>query len=315
MTAYVGILKSDALIALLFTWSGERWLASPWMLALVSFILSPLVLHLLHPHLVRLLLRLPEQWRLNTLPRKLGVSALGFILLGTLTPTNELHTLELRMARLCAEGAYQRALDEGINFSTPSPQLVGLRTFALTQLQNDTDSIPLSTRFFDYPLPHNADATMLLLDSTASSIAPFYHRICHTAAQQLPSPELQAARQRQIHLLGLLLDRKLTTFVHTLAQEVSPDTIDVERLPTSHREALVLYMRRTTQPLLRYSDANIEANYRDFADLRQRILTGGVRTRRQPAQVSVAEANLMHRDYGQTYWWYFFYNTLLNAPQ
>ena len=202
------------------------------------------------------------------------------------------------MGRLCLQEHYVEALSVGENFADPTPQVVALRAYALTQLQRDTLSSPLADTFFDYPLPSKANAAMLRIVPTAAT--PYYTELVHRSLAA--SPALRRSRQQHLHWLGLLLDRKLSTFAEEFRS--SPFAFShPETLPMAYREALVLYRRTGAQPFVSYTDATIEANYRDFLDLRQKFLA-------TQAHSSIEEGNLLRSDYGQTYWHFYFYNSI-----
>lgn len=289
---YCAVLKGDALATLVFRLSGEKWLLSPWIIAcvLTSILLLCLV------SVLRFRLLLPAR---ISLAKRLFLMATAFFAIGVLTDSNETHTLELRMARYCAMGKYEEALKEGERFVHPSAHLFALRSHALSQLQTGS-RIPIAEHLFDYPLPARTSSKMLQLDSTATSIAPFYGRIKQLQSEQ-PAEVLeeQALNQR---LMGALLDGHLNIFVHHLPKRYLLEK--VERIPTTYREALYLYSRLTSRPIQTYRDANTAANYRDFIDYRQKV------RRQYPAHVKGAkdaERNMMRTMYGGTYWFYYFY--------
>lgn len=289
---YCSVLKGDALAALFFRISGERWLLSPWFM---GCLVTALVVFLVG-RVVRFRTILPARISLSV---RLILTAVFFFTIGILTNSNEKDTLELRMARLCAMGKYEQALKEGERFVHPSPNLLALRTYALSQLQADS-VVPLAERLFDYPLPYHTTARMLQLDSTATTIAPFYRRI-KQLREDLPMT-LLGEQALHLRLMGSLLDGHLNTFVHHLPKKYISDK--PERIPTTYREALYLYSRLTSQPLVTYNDATTAANYRDFVDYRQKVRQQYPYEREGAKD---AERNLMRNMYGSTYWFYYFY--------
>ena len=77
-----------------------------------------------------------------------------------------------------------------------------------------------------------------------------------------------------------------------------------KRIPVALRQALVLYVRLTTHPILDYTDEATEANYRDFVNRRDSIRKQYPRDVKNAAK---AERNLMAEDFYGTYWFYYFY--------
>ena len=59
---------------------------------------------------------------------------------------------------------------------------------------------------------------------------------------------------------------------------------------------MILYSRLCQNPIVRYADPNIAANYLDFKEKGEKI--PDFKERR----------NLLWREYGDTYWWYYFYH-------
>lgn len=293
MACYAAVLQADRFIAWGLLLSQGKWLVSPWMLGGVGALVGILFAHGT--------LRVLNVFQLS-IHRQLLCLAAVFFAIGMLTDSNETQTLERRTARLCAQGRYEEALRTGEHYSAASANLVALRAFALTRMQTAPHSSPLAQRFFHYPLPPGASAHQLELDTAAATIAPFY---AHMLAASPPVKKtVEEDRKLHLRLVGLLIDRRLVAFAHALPQSYRA-TIDCETLPTAYREALVLYRRKTAQPLFAYADASTEANYLDFTELRKKL-------RSQPPLNThydvKAEANLLRSNYGRTYWFYFFYS-------
>lgn len=208
---------------------------------------------------------------------------LVFFLIGWLTPSNELDTLELRTARLAAQGQYEEALRIGARSHLCSHKLVSLRCEIL-QRQSPT-SLPL--HFFDYSLP---------LEVSATHLKP----IQHPYRNKLPSH----TPQQHVQLLGLLLDRRLDAFAQALLS--SSPTLD--SLPPIYLQALLLHQRLSPDATFKLHHPTTQANYQDFIDYRKKVQAMPL-LQRAPSQR--AEANLLYPLYGNTYWWYYYYNRSL----
>lgn len=294
---YTGVLKGESLTARLYHFTEGAFLINPIYFGVGALFLTLLVIYLLQQFLLP---KVCSQCPKVTLHRSLGILLVVCFSMGFLTPADEAQTLELKMARLCLQGRYRTALSVGENFFQPTPQLLALRAFALTQLQNDTLHIPLAENFFVYPLPPKANSAMLELDSTAVGVAPYYSSLMCRKTQA--STALQHSRRQHLLLIGLLLDRKLEDFSLSLPPNLINDSRP-ETLSTTYREALVLYRRTHSHPFILYNDATSEANYQDFLDLRQKLRTTHPHS-------TIAESNLLRSDYGKTYWYFYLYNSI-----
>ncbi len=292
---YAAVLKGETLTAWIYGLTEGRLLLSSGWFGILGVML---VLPLLRLAQCFLLPKVCDSTPTFSLHRTLLTLLAVCWGIGILTPSDEAQTLELKMGRLCLQEHYAEALSVGENFAHPTPQVVALRAYALMQLQRDTLSSPLADTFFDYPLPSKANAAMLRIVPTAAT--PYYAELVHRSLAA--SPALRRSRQQHLHWLGLLLDRKLSTFAEEFRSSPFASS-HPETLPMAYREALVLYRRTGAQPFVSYTDATIEANYRDFLDLRQKFLA-------TQAHSPIEEGNLLRSDYGQTYWHFYFYNSI-----
>lgn len=298
-----GTLKGDALVALGSSLSRGRFLLSPTLIAGVFVVcLTPLAVFLFR----RLIAAIENRGHISfTLRHRLTAIVACFFAIGLLLPTDEQTTLELRTARFIATRQPEAAIAVGKDYQQPTPTLLALRALALSQLQTTPDHSPLAERFFDYPLPPKTQAEMLHLDTAAATIAPFYAHIQQTVAEP-PLREVADAQALHLQLISLLLERKLIAFAHAIPAQWRSSQ-HLEEMPSCYREALVLYQRQSMQPLFSYSDPATEALHRDFSEARKKLQA----TQPQPSpKAAIIEANALRSDYGQTYWHYFYYNSL-----
>lgn len=215
--------------------------------------------------------------RYSSLRLLAGLTGL-FFLIGLLTPTDELHLLELRTERLAGQKRWDEALEVGRKSSLTSDNLTALRATILEQ--RGFNDLPLY--FFNYPLPLNTSS--LLLDS-------YWLFSCRLSVPKSPHSTLMA----------FLLDRKLHQFAAHLRQTATPH----DSLPPIYRQALLLHKRLTTTPLIHFHDEATEAYYQEFIAYRDQCRSLPL-LKKHPSQR--AEANLMQPLYGNTYWWYYYYN-------
>ena len=123
------------------------------------------------------------------------------------------------------------------------------------------------------------------------------------ARKYFDGPVRQAALQgnlsaRNYRLCALLLEKDLDRFAHELRLYYPATDSLSAALPTAYSEALTLYRQTRTKPLYLYEDPVVTTNYKDFEALRQQA---GTQTERR---------NLTYKDYGHTYWWYYFYGEI-----
>lgn len=251
-----------------------KWglIAPFWWGAIASLLTLPLSLYWLSRYAMRY----------STLSLLLR-TALVFFLLGWITPSDELATLELRTARLAAQGQWEKALTIGSKSQQGSPMLTSLRSEILQR--QGANALPLY--FFDYPIPLEADSSWL---------APSSHPYRHLLPSLPPSPHVE--------LLGLLLNRQLESF----AQKLQAYRLLSDSLPPVYLQALLLHKRLSPHPVVNFTHSTTEANYRDFVDYRHRVKSLPLLQRHPSLR---AEANLLYPLYGNTYWWYYFYNRSL----
>ena len=96
------------------------------------------------------------------------------------------------------------------------------------------------------------------------------------------------------YLSALLLERRLDLFAQEIDRFYSRE-VQQGKLPTYFAQALVLYQRSRTQPIVRYQDSGIEANFEDFSDMGDTISNRTIR------------CNTLRNSYGETYWWWYTY--------
>ena len=178
-----------------------------------------------------------------------------------ITSPKESDTLEQKMERLNRQGRYADCLDVGRNYTHPTAGILQQRVIALTVTGE------LYDEFFTLPL--TADSLMLQIENCPAE-------------------------------LSLLLRRDLDAFAHHILARSKRNPNVLQNLQRAEREALVLYNHRRSNPVIVYTEANIEANYRDFCDYEKKAQNS---KNYSPKEL----ANVISDVYGDTYWHYFFY--------
>lgn len=233
-------------------------------------------------------------------------SFLLMLFMGLGSGSHDTMHFEVKTSRLLLAHDYTAAAGVGERSLATSNHLTALRAYALSH-----EGKGLGSKLFAYPLPMSGSEALLL--RAADSLHLLFPPDTLYAYLQTPRPakNIKAAdyfrRAAESHptspardywLCALLLDRDLERFVTELPRyyDTSDSVAFSQAIPRYYAEAIVLYNRLTAQAKLSYADPNITANYRDFKEKEKNI--ADERSRR----------NLLWREYGDTYWWYYTYN-------
>ena len=231
------------------------------------------------------------QWiaRIGDTLRQFAAIFLSFFLIGIIVPSDELKTLEHQTARLLSIGLRDKAFEVGRNYPFTTANLQSLRIQALAT--NDS----LGNFLFSKPQHY------------------YSIRQRRASLQQLSTPVSQgglnySSKTTHIHPerrhFSALLDGNMPLFAKTLPSHFTQQ-LNVSQIPLYYRQALLLYMRLNTHPILNYADDATEANYRDFLEQQRKLRLQYPPTAQET--YSIAEKNKMGFFYGNTYWYYFFY--------
>lgn len=216
---------------------------------------------------------------------------------------NDVLHYELKIERLLNEKKYDEAINVGRKSLVTSEKLTYLRAFALSN-KNE-----LGEKIFEYPvaytdnplLPCRKDSTGMIFhpDNIYRYLGAFPehtftpYQFLHLLSSQ--TELLNTHPQIKDYLLiTLLFQKKLDMFAAEIKRFYDfPDSSLV--LPKHYREAMVLYSRMRTKPVVSIKDNITETNYDEFNALREshkNVIVG---------------TNAVRRQYGDTYWWYFYY--------
>lgn len=183
------------------------------------------------------------------------------------TSPNETDTLTLKTQRLMEQGRYDEAVDASAKFAKPTVAILNNRAKCLHQ-QN-----LLCEDFFTYPYGTNPFS-----DNNIEAILN----------------EISTDVSHDVHSFRFLLRRDLDRLAQYL-QNCSNDS-----LKRAEKEALILYCHMHTEPVRFYSNSALEANYNDFCALYDKLTAPN-------SQYGHEEVtNLLHEDYGGTYWCYYY---------
>jgi hypothetical protein len=231
------------------------------------------------------------------------------VMLGCLTyvtvvsNTDDVMLHELKIERCLSRAHYDAALNVGHESLSTSRRLTALRAYALSKEQQ------LGEHIFEYPLlpgssdlflyPSDAPSMILPVDSALSlyGFTPVKGRAALQLQQKAQSGQLGSHKALADYwLCYLLMKKKLDDFARWLPRFYSVNAQNGNVLPKHYREALILYCKLFIHPRVIYKAApEEETNYNDFMELCDSYS--------QPQERS----NFARRLYGDTYWWYFYF--------
>ncbi len=210
---------------------------------------------------------------------------------------------ELKAEHYLASNDFDKTLGIGIKSTETSKMLTDLRAYALARKGI------LNEKIFEYPIPAGMRSFLPMPDdSTKMTFNPrniygWLGAEPHTPVMQeqflntvSTQPELADTHPQimEYQLATLLLNKQIDSFA-TAVKEWKGDSIKRSDLPKHFREALVLYQRLRTKPVITIKDDLTETNYNDFAKMKH------------AAQNSHKNANALRLQYGDTYWWHYFF--------
>ena len=186
-----------------------------------------------------------------------------------------------RMERCIMQGDYDKALS--VAPTTADAGLTMMRACALAERGL------LGERLFEYPMTSTACAADL--QESATYMLP--------RTTILETANRHAADYRRCMCL---IDGNLETFARLMLQDtlynIMSDTTKVQMpVPKHYREALILYTRTRTNPIVTYRDEVLDADYEDFIRL---LRSGGSETTRSDA---------LRSSYAGNYWYYYYLRT------
>ena len=204
---------------------------------------------------------------------------------------------ELQVERCLRERNLDEAMRVGGKSMEASRTLTSLRAFTLSQ------NGMLGEKLFTYPQYYGVDGLFFADDSlavlrytndslfdylgasprTAEGKLQFLHDICYKDEGRYTALDY--------YLSALLLDKRLESFATAIS-----DFYDKEdSLPCHYREALLLYQKKNPQAVMMQQDSCLIQKFSDYQD------------RKQDLVLDAGNDNLMRREYGETYWWYYDY--------
>lgn len=221
--------------------------------------------------------------------------------------TSDVHYYELQIQQFLLQDKYEKALEVGESSLKSTRKISCLRAYALAKKGE------MGELLFEYPqydgangllLTRSDSAVMLFSPDSIYRFIGLYPNKKQNIYQYLKSMVskpyiLQRCPQvRDYWLCALLLEKQLDEFVVELKRFYGNDKDSLDIMPKHYKEALFLYRHLRIHPIWVYKDEVMNANFNDFLDLQKQYKN------RQEA------SNYERRSFGETYWWYYFYQPL-----
>lgn len=201
---------------------------------------------------------------------------------------------QIRAEKLLLANKYKELAREGQGRSILT-QLTGNECFMLTgnKVEETTDSTLTLLRFIAMDRMHNIADSAFTQPVVGGLASLMRQRNIHPLL--VSRKFLMRRKSFDYRLCALLAERDLDTFAGMLSKRVNVnDSTACDSLPRHFKEALVLYQHLRSKPLTSYSDAVLEADYKDMRQLLNSCAT-------------TDERNYMLRQtYKNNYWSYYF---------
>ena len=238
--------------------------------------------------------------------KNLLVMAVMFIAVCLCGNSNAVFHYRLRMEGLLNSDEYEKALRVGEKSDDTDASLTMLRIYALSR------SKQLGERLFEYPVVGGSDALLPGNDGVRCLFFPesriFRRLSIRKKGVMRPMDYLLYIEKNGLAmksatdyiLCGYLLDRNLDGFVNAIRGKYN---LTSSELPKHYKEALTLYTHLRANPVLVYHSEVMDADYADFQNLEKKYSDERERM------------SYVRDTYGDTYWFYYFYETGDAKPQ
>lgn len=229
------------------------------------------------------------------------IMSLLIIGVASLSNTNAVFHFRMHVETSLMNGNPDEALRVGKESLETDANLTMLRALALYEKGE------LGERLFEYPiegkgtdlLPLKDSKARLLLMPADSIWKKIGARPAHpmtfdrylSAVRVLHGDSLYAYTLADYQLCRLLIDRKLDEFAHVLPQFFAINDV----LPRHYREALTLYVHKSSHPVAVYHNAVMDEDWKNLQQLRKEY-----------PLVSERKLKVLNK-YEGTYWYYYYY--------
>ena len=217
---------------------------------------------------------------------------------GVIPQTTDVYHYELKTERLILAKDYEGAAAVGKKSLRATARLTQLRMYALSKQDL------LAENLFDYPQYYGSKGLLDIADTsslerfTTQDICFHLGAFCGKSIQTadryyrlMLGDSICNQHTADYYLCSLLLDKKLPEFLRQLPRYYDlSDSIAYESLPRAYREALLQTGKKT--------DFDTDARFRDYNELKASL------------KDETERINKTHREFGNTYWWYYDYSHL-----
>ena len=217
---------------------------------------------------------------------------------GAIPQTTDVYHYELKTERLILAKDYEGAAAVGKKSLRATARLTQLRMYALSKQDL------LAENLFDYPQYYGSKGLLDIADTsslerfTTQDICFHLGAFCGKSIQTadryyrlMLGDSICNQHTADYYLCSLLLDKKLPEFLRQLPRYYDlSDSIAYESLPRAYREALLQTGKKT--------DFDTDARFRDYNELKASL------------KDETERINKTHREFGNTYWWYYDYSHL-----
>ena len=215
---------------------------------------------------------------------------------GAIPQTTDVYHYELKTERLILAKDYEGAAAVGKKSLRATARLTQLRMYALSKQDL------LAENLFDYPQYYGSKGLLDIADTsslerfTTQDICFHLGAFCGKSIQTadryyrlMLGDSICNQHTADYYLCSLLLDKKLPEFLRQLPRYYDlSDSIAYESLPRAYREALLQTGKKT--------DFDTDARFRDYNELKASL------------KDETERINKTHREFGNTYWWYYDYS-------
>ena len=226
------------------------------------------------------------------------VLSLLFFTIGTIGNTQDTLHYQLKAEKLVKGKEYNQVLNLAKKSLQSNRELTILRAYSLSRTEQ------MGQLLFEYPQYYGSEGLVLCPSDTMYTghwPEEIYRYLGAAPGKGLDSATQYLMRLRQAGkatpavadylLCAHLLDKNLDKFVeHLIAYYPLNDS-----LPKHYKEAVVLYSRSRTNPLITIDSPMTVENYLDFQSYEKKFTNDTVR------------CNKTRDMFGNTYWWYYFY--------
>lgn len=204
---------------------------------------------------------------------------------------------ELELEKYLRTRQYEKALKVGERSPEASRTLTVLRSITLSRTGK------MGEKLFEYPQYYKTDGLFFANDSLSVlrytndsiyyllGVRPYYGEDRMVFLRNICYKGTGKSTALDYYLSALLLEKQLDTFAKAVTDFCEVD----EDFARYYREAILMYRNQHTDYAVQITDSTMIQRYEDY------------KLRRKETASNPDENNLMRKEFGDTYWWYFDY--------